>query len=186
MKMLFAALLIFQLHSFAWAQEEDEVAPPPPPANAGAVNGGESAVGAEAEGSESMINAEVEYSSIRSYLAPFVYRGSGGRDPFRAPEIALPLVKGSLYGPFLPLQKFKIEELTLKGLFWNIKNPKALVADPKGNVYKLGLKDYVGENFGYVASIREKELVIIQTMEEGGQRYSTTKIIFLKPPRSTP
>jgi len=127
-----------------------------------------------------------EYASITSYLAPFVFRGDGGRDPFRAPEIAIPLERGALYGPFLPLQKYRIEELTLKGLFWDIKNPKALVADPKGKVFRLGLKDYVGENFGYVASIREKELVIIQTLNESGNRYSTTKVMFFKKARSKP
>ena len=42
------------------------------------------------------------------------------------------------------------------------------------------IKDYIGENFGYVATIREKEVVVIQTIEENEKRYSTTKVVFLE------
>ena len=55
----------------------------------------------------------------------------------------------------------------------------ALFVGPGGKQYRLGIKDYIGENFGYIATIREKEVVIIQTIEENQKRYSTTKVVFL-------
>ena len=145
---------------------------------------GQTAAVPEAE--EAVSIEEMEFSSIQSYLEPFIYRGYDQRDPFRAPEVALPLVPGQVYGPFLPLQKFRLEELKVKGIFWNMKHPKALIFDPSGGTHRVGIKDYIGENFGYIASIREKEVVVIQTLEEEGQRYSTTKILFFKTPGSSP
>jgi|GEM_PF-2521866 len=123
--------------------------------------------------------------NIRAYLKPFVYDSSVLRDPFSPPEIPIPLVKGEMYGPFLPLQSYRIEDLTLKGLIWNVKKPKAIVSAQDGKfTYRVGLKDYIGENFGYVAAIREKELVIVQTIEDDGHRYSTTKVMFFNNQRS--
>ena len=127
-----------------------------------------------------------DFSSVKRYLEPFVYEGMAEKDPFSQIGDQSPLVPGSFYGPFLPLQSYRLESLKVKGLFWNTKKPQALIQDPTGDVHRVGIKDYVGENFGYIASIREKEVVIIQTLEEDGQRYSTTKILFLKEPRSRP
>ena len=107
-----------------------------------------------------------EYSSIQSYLEPFIFRGNDLRNPFKPPEINIPLVPGELYGPFLPLQSFRLENLRVKGLFWDIKKPTALIEAPQKQLHRVGIKEYIGENFGYIASIREKEIVVIQTLEE--------------------
>ena len=122
---------------------------------------------------------EIEVKSIQSYLAPFTYDADNLRNPFIHPELAIPLKPGEVYGPFLPLQLFSLNQLKVNGLFWNTSRPKAIISTPDGKIYDVGLKDYIGENFGYVASIREKEVVVIQTLEEEGQRYTTTKILFL-------
>lgn len=121
----------------------------------------------------------IEVKSIQAYLAPFYYDETNYRNPFLHPELAIPLVPGEVYGPFLPLQSFKLHQLSVNGLFWNTAKPKAIIATPKGKTIAVGIKDYVGENFGYIASIREKEIVVIQTLEEQGQRYTTTKVLFL-------
>lgn len=122
-------------------------------------------------------------SSIEAYLSPFRYEGDHLRNPFIPPELAIPLQPGDVYGPFLPLQSYKLSEMTVNGLFWNTSKPKAIIATPDGKKFGIGIKDYIGENFGYVASIREKEIVIIQTLEERGQRFSTTKVLFLNQKR---
>ncbi|MCB0378899.1 MAG: pilus assembly protein PilP [Bdellovibrionales bacterium] len=121
----------------------------------------------------------ISFSSIASYLAPFNYEGDRLRNPFVPPELAIPLKPGRVYGPFLPLQQFDLADLKVNGLFWNTSKPKAIIATPDGKTYGIGIKDYIGENFGYVASIREKEMVIIQTISEGDQKFSTTKVMFL-------
>lgn len=172
-----AALIIFLSCWVAQGQT------PPSAGEMGTTVEGSSA--AEASGEDLLQDSTTSLNSIRKYLAPFKYDATVLRDPFRPPEIPIPLQKGEMYGPFLPLQAYRVEDLILKGLIWNVKKPKAIVATPDGKTtYRVGLKDYIGENFGYVASIREKELVIVQTIEDDGHRYSTTKVMFFNNQRS--
>ena len=85
-----------------------------------------------------------------------------------------------VYGPFLESQDHQLSNFTLKGLIWKTKTPLAIFKGPGDREYRLRVKDYIGENFGYIATIREKEVVVIQTVERGYKRYSMTKVIFLE------
>ncbi len=123
---------------------------------------------------------KVGVSLIQQYLAPFEYDRERFRDPFESQGAAAPLRQGQIYGPFLQMQKSKLSDYRLKGLLWKTSKPMAIFSDKNGKEVRLGIKDYIGENFGYIASIREKEVVIIQTIEEDDKRYSTTKVIFLE------
>ncbi len=148
---------------------------------AGLVFMGPCIASAQKDGGKSKTNVEEgTISEIRSYLKPFDYDGESLRNPFEAPIEAKPLVPGEVYGPFLKLQRFSLEKMKLKGLVWNSENPVAIFRAPDGTDYKLRIKDHIGENFGYIAAIREKEVVVIQTVEENGKRYSTTKVVFLQ------
>lgn len=123
---------------------------------------------------------EEQISEIQKYLAPFVYNREDLRDPFESQGNANPLEPGQVYGPFLPLQIYPLRDFKIKGLLWSTKKPVAIIKAPDGNEYRLTIKDYIGENFGYIATIREKEVVVIQTIEENNKRYSTTKVLFLE------
>lgn len=123
---------------------------------------------------------EIEISQIQSFLSPFIYEKGKFRDPFEAQGGSSPLRPGEVYGPFLELQNYRLSEFELKGLLWKTNRPVAVFKAPNGEEYRLGVKDYIGENFGYIATIREKEVVIIQTIEEKNKRYSTTKVVFLE------
>ncbi len=164
---LIACLFIFQL---AWAQPQPNPTPGQAPKQAAAA--GDAAVPEE--------SGEEKISEIQQYLQPFQYNREEFRDPFETQGSGSPLKPGQVYGPFLPLQTYRLSEFKLKGLMWGIKNPVAIFRAPDGEEYRLGVKDYIGENFGYVATIREKEVVIIQTIEENQKRYSTTKVVFLE------
>lgn len=125
-------------------------------------------------------DSQIEIEELQSYMTPFVYDKDRFRDPFESQGGAGPLSAGQTYGPFLPLQKNRLSEYKLKGLLWKTERPLAVFADPKGAEFRLEIKDYIGENFGYIASIREKEVVVIQTIEEDNKLYSTTKVLFLE------
>ncbi len=161
-------LLIFQV---SWGQPQPNPTPSPAPNQGGAP--GETPAVPEESGEEKI-------SEIQQYLQPFQYNREEYRDPFETQGSGSPLKPGQVYGPFLPLQTYRLSEFKLKGLMWGIKNPVAIFRAPDGEEYRLGVKDYIGENFGYVATIREKEVVIIQTIEENQKRYSTTKVVFLE------
>jgi Tfp pilus assembly protein PilP len=125
-------------------------------------------------------NAVLEPTEIQSFLAPFYYDRERFRDPFEAQGSGNPLSPGQVYGPFLQMQTYNLSEFQLKGLLWNTDKPVAVFKAPDGKEHRLKVKDYIGENFGYIASIREKEVVVIQTIEEDNKRYSTTKVVFLQ------
>lgn len=123
---------------------------------------------------------EKKISDIQKFLAPFEYNREDLRDPFETLGSSTPLRPGQVYGPFLPLQVHPLSQYHLKGLLWGARKPVAIFRGPEGEEYRLSVKDYIGENFGYIATIREKEVVVIQTIEENEKRYSTTKVVFLE------
>jgi Tfp pilus assembly protein PilP len=125
------------------------------------------------------ITGQKRISAIQRFLQPFEYDREVYRDPFETQGFVNPLEPGQVYGPFLKLQNYRLSDFRLKGLLWGIKDPVAVFRAPDKKDYRLRIKDYIGENFGYVAMIREKEVVVIQTIEEDGKRYSTTKVVFL-------
>lgn len=131
-------------------------------------------------GVQPQLETEVEISQIQRFLEPFEYNADDLRDPFESRGEASPLSPGQVYGPFLPLQSNLLSDFKLKGLLWKTKIPVAVFQGPDGQEHRLKVKDYIGENFGYIAAIREKEVVIIQTIEEDDKRYSTTKVVFLE------
>ncbi len=119
-----------------------------------------------------------QISAIQDYIKPMLYKRDQYRDPFEKP--ATPFKMGQIYGPFLEAQNHNLDSFKLKGLIWKTRKSKAIFQGPDNKEYRLTIKDYIGENFGYIAAIREKEVVIIQTMEKNNIRYSTTKVVFLK------
>jgi Tfp pilus assembly protein PilP len=129
---------------------------------------------------EEEVRPKEKISKIQMYLKPFTYDREIYRDPFEAQTGQAPLEPGQVYGPFLEIQTFRLSDFTLKGLLWDTENPVAIFQAPNEKIYKLTIKDYIGENFGYIATIREKEVVVIQTIEENDRRYSTTKVVFLE------
>ncbi len=136
--------------------------------------------GAAEANAEPEESGEEKISEIQTFLQPFQYNREEFRDPFETQGSGSPLKPGQVYGPFLPLQTYRLSQFKLKGLMWGMKRPIAIFRDPDGGEHRLRIKDYIGENFGYVAMIREKEVVIIQTIEENQRRYSTTKVVFLE------
>jgi len=138
----------------------------------------QAAPGADETGEE--VSGQERISEIQNFLKPFEYVRDDVRDPFETQGSSNPLQPGQVYGPFLNLQKYRLSQFRLKGLLWGAKNPVAIFRAPDKKDYRLRIKDYIGENFGYIAMIREKEVVVIQTIEENGRRYSTTKVVFLE------
>lgn len=118
-------------------------------------------------------------NDIQSFLEPFIYDTKGRRDPFqpyvemRAPE------EGEIQGPLLPLQRFDIDDIKLTGIIWDVKNPKALFIDPGKQTHVLGRDDRIGRNNGYIAVIREGEVVVVEAQRIRGETVYSTRILKL-------
>ena len=72
---------------------------------------------------------------------------------------------------FDPLIRMDLDQLKVIGIIWEVANPRALIidgGDKNKTVRILTRKTKVGRNNGYVAAIREGEIVIIESFEEEG------------------
>lgn len=108
----------------------------------------------------------------------FDYEPRGRRDPFSQTIVGRPLEQvGDAYGPLLPLQRFNLEELRLTGIIWNVARPKAILKDPSGNIHVVTLNSKIGSRNGYVAAIREGEIVVVETIEQDGRLVSTAQVV---------
>lgn len=99
-------------------------------------------------------------------LETFLYDPKGRRDPFAPFRAEEPTsdTTSEVLGPILPLQRFSLSELKLIGIMWDISEPKALFVDPNGRYWPpVGIDDRIGNKNGYVAAIREGEVVIIES-----------------------
>lgn len=92
------------------------------------------------------------------------------RDPFRLPEylirkimaVAAPIVDPDRIDDTVePIVRWPIVNYTLIGIIWDVKSPKALVADLQRKVHLIRLNDKIGNQGGYVTSIREGSIVVL-------------------------
>lgn len=132
------------------------------------------------EGGGVAARAGLGYKSelLDGFYEDFVYEPTGKRDPF---SIYVP--KSFLAGPITsPLQKYALEELKLVAIVWNVKKPKAMVIDPTGASYIVIENDKIGKSDGYVAKIREGEIVVIEVHADldGNKAYLTKTMLLRK------
>ncbi len=119
------------------------------------------------------VDADSTASAARElevFLEPYIYDAGERRNPFETFE-DLTLEKGV---PQSPLQKYSLSDLKLLGIMWDIKNPKAMFVDPNSTVHVVGRDEGIGLKNGYIAAIREGEVVIVEAeRKEAGIVYET-------------
>ena len=111
-------------------------------------------------------------AEIRSYMAPYIYDPSNRTDPFDDPTTIAPVTPpGNQLSPIIevirtPPEEHSLSEIQLKGIIWDIKNPKALFKLPFHNsYYTLSRGSRIGEN-GIIFEIREDEVVILEKFNQ--------------------
>lgn len=100
---------------------------------------------------------------IPTYVVPkdgYAYDPTGKRDPFKPFRAAVGDIKKVVLEP---LQKWDLDRLKVVGILWDVRNPRAMVKDPEGAVYIVTKNSKIGRNEGYVAAVREGEVVVIET-----------------------
>lgn len=150
---------------------ESPAAVPPPPADL------PSNPPAMAEESASPPPMEVIFKS------DYVYDPTGKRDPFK-PFKAIgssPVKPGRSAENLEPLQRWELERLQVVGILWDVAKPKAMIKDPDGAIYTASIKTKIGRNDGFIAAIREGEIVVFElTYYEDGRTVQEPHILELK------
>lgn len=112
------------------------------------------------------------------FLEPYVFdMREGRRNPFR-PPISMDGATGlDALLPGTPLERYELDELKLVGIMWDVKSPKAMIIDPQGEVHVLGKDDRVGRKRGYIAKIREGEVVVVEATTFNGENTFSTRVL---------
>lgn len=117
---------------------------------------------------------------LEGFFEDISYSPSDRRDPFLPyinPELRLAMSPDI---PLEPLQKFALGELKLIGIIWDVGRPKALIAEPTGKSHIIIENSKIGTERGYVAAIREGEVIVVEPLiSPEGLKSFQTKILKL-------
>lgn len=117
------------------------------------------------------------FTDFQSFLEPFIYDPKNRKDPFKPYVEVEPIDNGELQGPLLPLQRFDTSEIKLVGIIWDVKAPKAMFLDPTNTVHIIGKNERIGRNNGYIAMIREGEVVVVEATRKDDEVVYTTTVM---------
>lgn len=119
---------------------------------------------------------------LEGFFEDINYSPTDKRDPF-LPYLTMTKIKvvnATPDSPLEPLQQFALDQLKIIGIIWDVGKPKALVSDPAGKSYIVTENTKVGRDFGYVAAIREGEVIVVEQVQDGqGNKSYQTKILKL-------
>lgn len=138
---------------------------PPPP-------GSEAPVGEGVTAPESMndfIQAE-----------DYKYDPTGKRDPFKIARPMRVTHSETKVDVTDPLQRWELDRLTVVGILWDVRSPRAMVRDPDGALYTISKNTKIGRNEGFVVAIREGEVVVVEMRYDEGQTFKETRVMELK------
>ncbi|MGZ3771403.1 MAG: pilus assembly protein PilP [Bdellovibrio sp.] len=113
----------------------------------------------------------------------YKYDPTGKRDPFKVFRAVKPIIKtDSKVATEVaePLQRFELDRLQVIAILWDVRVPRAMVRDPDGGLYTIVKNSKIGRNDGYVAAIREGEVVVVETIFFDGQPTKETRVMELK------
>jgi type IV pilus assembly protein PilP len=122
-------------------------------------------------------SAGLDDPMLSGIMDPFDYESRGRRDPFVQPVAEKPVAPGLSHGPLMKLQEYEISQFKLVAIIWNVRRPKAMLQDPSGKTHIVGLNTRIGPRNGYIAVIREGEIVIVETIEQDGRLLSTAQVL---------
>lgn len=123
------------------------------------------------------LSEQLDMQALRDF---FEYDPRGRRDPFTIPEVDKPVDQLPSHGPLLPLQKYDLSALKLIGIIWDVNQPRAMIQESESKrIHTVGVNAKIGIRNGYIAVIREGEVVVVETIEQDGRLISTAQIMKL-------
>jgi type IV pilus assembly protein PilP len=110
---------------------------------------------------------------VRPYQ-PFTYDAFGLPDPFKPSKMELAKKAGS--SGLAPntnrvkevLENYDLEKLRMVGTLQQGKTVQALIKAPDGNLYRVRVGSYMGQDFGMVTQVTETEVSLKEIVEDSG------------------
>lgn len=116
-------------------------------------------------------------TDLEGFLEPFIYDTVNRRDPFQPYSEFEPSGDTSVGQALSAAQKFELDQLKLVGIMWDVKDPRAMFLDPDKQVLVLGRDEGIGNHNGYIAAIREGEVVVVEATRRRGDLIYKTKVL---------
>lgn len=88
----------------------------------------------------------------------YYYNPAGKTDPFEPFDISKVRPTTAL----TPLQQFSLDQLTVRGIIWGVSNAKAIIEDPTGKTYIVGIGTKIGKNNGVIIRILNDKIVVLE------------------------
>lgn len=143
----------------------------------GPPNGAQNPNGAAPDAAGNPSSGDSAVTELEGFLEPFIYDVVNRRDPFQAYVEYVPQDLSAPARPLSPAQRYDLDQLKLIGIMWDVKDPKAMFLDPDSEVIVLGRDEGIGNKNGYIASIREGEVVVVEAMRKRGDIFYKTRIL---------
>jgi len=119
------------------------------------------------------VNPIVEEPAFQVFEASVDYRYEpvGKRDPFRPyrdAKVGIGQIRAASRVPE-PLEKYDLKSLEIVAIVWDNSKPKALIQDPDKGIHSVVKGQRIGKNEGYIAEIREGEIVVVELFDLNGK-----------------
>jgi len=124
------------------------------------------------------------FSEEQGSLKTFIYSERGRKSPFKKPNgVNLELSEAEKeQAKTSGLEGYDLESFQVTAVLWDIKFPKALIKSPNNEIFQVEEGSKIGRNSGYVAKIREGEVVVIESTTpngESGRKFYKTQVLKL-------
>jgi type IV pilus assembly protein PilP len=116
----------------------------------------------------------VDAGAARAAKEAYRYNASNKPDPFKPYLFA-----GKKQELTSPLQKYDLGQITLKAVIWGVADARAMVEDPTGKGYVVGVGSDIGKNSGKVLKIEDRKVLVRETYVDY-TGHETTKDVALK------
>ena len=115
------------------------------------------------------VQAEPGFSTVAS---AYTYDVKGRRDPFQ-PYRHNNQTRVDSRGP---LMAYELEQLSVVAVVWNTGNPRALVADPRGDTHLVKQGTPIGKNAGLVIHIGDNMVLVKETYIDFAGELTTNDV----------
>jgi type IV pilus assembly protein PilP len=120
------------------------------------------------------VTTEVKSEEVAEVRPVYRYEPFGKTDPFE------PIFRGVKEGGSelkTPLEEYNVSQFEVVGIIWDVKDPKAIIKDPKGETYIVGKGTRIGRNNGKITKITERKIYIIEEYEDIYGQITTGEVV---------